>query len=95
LRFVAFFRDWESLAAFKGASFSCSDSQSSAAEDGDVKILLYTLGRRSKKKKMKKKAQQLTQITYFNKEGALQKPMFKILGVSFVVCVEGPCMITA
>ena len=44
---------------------------------------------------MKKKAQQLTQITYFNQEGALQKPMFKILGVSLVVCIEGPCMITA
>jgi hypothetical protein len=53
LRFVAFFRDWESLAAFKGASISRSDPQSSAtsaAEDGDVKILLYTLSRRAKKK---------------------------------------------
>jgi len=49
LRFVAFFRDWESLAAFKGASFSGSDSQSSAAEDGDVKILLYTLQTEQKK----------------------------------------------
>ena len=39
---------------------------------------------------------QLTQIiTYFDQEGALQETMFKILGVSFVICVEGPCMITA
>jgi hypothetical protein len=94
LRFVTFFRDWESLEAFKGASFSRSDSQSSAAEDGDVKILLYTLSGRTKKK-LKRKAQQLIQITYFNQKGALQKPMFKMLGVSFVVSVEGPCMIAA
>ena len=39
--------------AFKGALFSGSDSQSSATEDGDVKILLYTLGRRTKKKNEK------------------------------------------
>ena len=42
-----------------------------------------------------KKQKQLIQITYFNQEGALQKSMFKMLGVSFVVCVEGHCMITA
>src|ERR1700735_3128818 len=99
LRCVTFFWDGESLAAFKGGSFSCSDSQSStpsaAAEDGDVKILLYTLSRRNKKEQMKRKAQQLIQITYFNQKGALQKPMFKTLGVSFMVCIEGPCMITA
>jgi hypothetical protein len=94
LRCVTFFRDWESLTAFKGASFSCSDSQPSAAEDGDVKILLYTLSRRTKKKN-EKESTQIIQITYFNQKGALQKPMFKILGVSFVVSVEGPCMITA
>jgi hypothetical protein len=44
---------------------------------------------------MKRKAQQIIQITYFNQKGALQKPMFKMLGVSFVVSVEGPCMIAA
>jgi hypothetical protein len=98
LRRVTFFRDWESLAAFKGASFSHSDSQSStpsaAAEDGDVKILLYTLSRQTRKK-MKRKAQQLIQITYFNQKRAPQKPMFKMLRICFVVCIEGPCMITA
>jgi hypothetical protein len=90
LRFVAFFRDWESFAAFKGGSFSRSDPQSSAtsaADDGDVKIHLYTLSRRAEKSENQTK--QLMQITYFNQKGALQKPIFKILGVGFVVCVEG------
>jgi len=94
LRCVTFFRDWESLAAFKGASFSYSDSQPSAAEDGDVKILLYTLSRQTKKK-MKRRAQQIIQTTYFNQKGALQKPVFKMLRVSFVVGIEGPRMVTA
>jgi hypothetical protein len=44
---------------------------------------------------MKRKAQQIIQITYFNQKRALQKPMFKMLRVSFVASVEGPCMITA
>ena len=52
-RLVTFFRDWESLAAFKGGSFLRSDSESSAtsaAEDGDVKMLLYTFSRQTEKK---------------------------------------------
>jgi hypothetical protein len=44
---------------------------------------------------VKTKAQQIIQITYFNQKGALQKPVFETFGISFVVCVESPCMVTA